>query len=277
MRIAATLVVLVIGLAACASATDLVDADPNEERSAEPGEDDRPAVRSSGRPSIGDCFATTDLLLVKTYDPTRPTSCEQPHTLETFAVLDVPARPTRRNLPRYGRDCNEEATEFLGGTFYPTTIAVFYFGPPPKESDEDAWVRCDVGVMQDTGAQFAVERTGSLRGVLRGRTPVSYRACLGTRPRRMQSQDFVDCGRPHVAEHVTQVRTLGGAGARYPGRSRLLAEHTPWCRRASRPVDEAARGYLTVPTALGWRRFGSREALCWAVAARGQGLPGMTR
>lgn len=225
-------------------------------------------------PRVGQCYHTPDSVLPDAHDPTPPVDCEQPHTLETYAVLRADGPLDRKTMARMDERCVEEVRGFLGGgDFRHTAVSVYYFAPTRAAQDDGArWVRCDVAVVTDTAVSGTRQVTGSLQDAFADGVPASYRRCLDGAPEPSANQPLVPCSRPHVAQQLPSGVDLGAADRPYPGIERLSARANPRCARAVRvAMPDSGRSLVVVPTARMWEQ-GVTTAQCWALAAPGDRL-----
>lgn len=287
-------------LSGCADASDLaVAADgqpgsttqsaPDGETDARPdGELDVPPdgerdVRPDGRPEtapetatpaeVGQCRPTPQQVLEQPVDPTQPVDCSEPHTLETFAVVDLPDGADEAQVRRTARTrCRQRLGDYLGrADIAATRISWFYFVTGTDR--DDPRLRCDVGLSTTTATGPLDAVTGSLQDVLAGGVPPAQRSCLATPPDPRQVQPLVPCTDPHAAELVPSSKRLGERGSPYPGARRLLAANLDWCRSTvAAKVGDDAVSRVEVPTEAAWRA-GLVNATCWAVAPEGTTLP----
>lgn len=225
----------------------------------------------TSRPQTGQCHDTPDSVLPEASDPTPAVACGEPHTLETYAVLDVDGPLDREALADVDQRCTAEVADFLGGDdFLPTTVSVYYFTPTKAQRADGArWVRCDAGVVRDTGVLHARRVTGSLQGAFADGVPKAYRRCIDAVPDPSSSQPLVPCTQPHRAEQIPQGVDLGDPRTPYPGTQDLAGEANARCSSlATSEVPDSARSLVVVPTRAMWRS-GDTTAQCWALAAPG--------
>jgi hypothetical protein len=226
------------------------------------------------QPRVGQCHDTPDAVLADPHDPSPPVDCARPHTLETYAVLRPDGPLDARTLAEMDRRCVRRIDAFLGsGAFQQTAVSVYYFTPTRAEQADGArWVRCDAGVVADTGVATARRVTGSLDDAFAGGVPREYRRCLDSGPNPAAVQPLVPCSRPHVAEQLPPGVDLGDPAEPYAGTDRLVAEAQPRCAAAVQAeIPDAGRSLVVVPTARMWRA-GTTTAQCWALAAPGERL-----
>lgn len=237
------------------------------------GDRDRP---ESAPPGVGQCHDTPDAVLADAHDPTPPVACDRPHTLETYAVLHADRPLDKPTVARMEQRCVRRIDAFLGGDgFARTTVGVYYFMPSRQQQADGArWVRCDAGVVENTGVSAVRQVTGSLQGAFTGGVPKTYRRCLNSPPDPARPQPLVPCHRPHVAEELPAGVDLGAAGDRYPGTATLTARANARCAEAvATGLPDAGRSLVVVPTPQMWRA-GTTTAQCWALAAPGERLNG---
>jgi hypothetical protein len=235
---------------------------------------ERADTPDESRPQAGQCYDTPDAVLADAHDPTPPVACSEPHTLETYAVLEADGPLNRRTLAALDRRCVQRIHGFLGDdNFMQTAVSVYYFTPTrAQQADGARWVRCDAGVVTDTAVSGARRVTGSLRDAFEGGVPTAYRRCLNSAPDPATPQPLVPCGLPHVAEQMPTGIDLGGPADPYVGQRRLVARAQPRCAViVSQALPDAARSLVVVPTALMWRS-GITTAQCWALAPPGRRL-----
>jgi hypothetical protein len=228
----------------------------------------------SASPQVGQCYDTPDAVLPDPHDPSAALDCEEPHRLETFAVLEPGAPLHEPTVAAAGERCLERLRDFLGGgDFRQTALSVYYFTPTPAQrEDGERWVRCDVGVVTDTAFTGTRRVTGSLDGAFSDGVPPALRRCLHTTPDPVAPQPLVSCLQPHFAQQMPTTVEVGDADTAYPGMDRLAERAQPRCaRRVRAQVPDAAQALVVVPTAAMWRA-GSTAAQCWATAAPGERL-----
>ncbi len=227
----------------------------------------------TGPPQVGKCYDTPDSVLPDAHDPSPQVGCDQPHTLETYDVLQADGPLDRRTVARMGERCAEGADEFLGGEFTQTSVSVYYFSPSRSQREKGAqWVRCDAGVISDTAVSGTRPVTGSLRNAFADGVPLEYRRCLDAPPNPAEGQRLVPCVQPHVAQQMPAGVDLVDLGERYPGVPELTGEAQPRCAEiVQQTLPGADRSLVIVPTPTMWRG-GSTMAQCWALAAPGERL-----
>jgi hypothetical protein len=227
----------------------------------------------AGPPRVGQCYDTPDSVLPDATDPTAPVSCDRPHTLETYDVLQAESPLDRQAIARMGEQCAQGAEEFLGGDFRSSAVSIYYFSPTPAEQKQGArWVRCDVGVVTDTAVSGTRTVTGSLRDVFADGVPVEYRRCVDAPPNPGARQQLVPCVAPHVAQLMPSGVDLSDLGNRYPGVGPLTGAAEPACAQAvQKAVPGADRSLVIVPSPQMWSG-GVTTAQCWALAAPGERL-----
>lgn len=250
-----------VAVLACVAVTGCL---PMVERAEEP---------ATTRPRVGQCYATPDAVLAAAHDPTPPVRCAEPHSLETYAVLEADGPLDPPTMAEMNQRCVERIHDFLGGDFLHTAVSVYYFTPTrAQQADGARWVRCDAGVVTDTAVTGARPVTGSLRNAFESGVPTAYRRCLDSAPDPTASQPLVPCGLPHVAQQIPDGVGLGRPERPYPGRERLVARAQPRCASTvSRAVPDAGRSLVVVPTASMWRSD-LTTAQCWALAPPGERL-----
>jgi hypothetical protein len=238
-----------------------------------------PLVGGSGEdaatPQVGQCYDTPDAVLPDASDPTAPVDCAEPHTLQTYAVLEPDAPLDAETMLRMDEQCTARIEDFLGGDFLHTAVSVYYFRPTREQQRQGArWVRCDAGVVTDTAVSGARTVEGSLEGAFTDGVPLEYRRCLDAPPDPTSPQPLVPCEEPHVAQQLPAGVDLQGARDAYPGTEALAARANPLCARAiSADLPEAARSLIVVPTRQMWTA-GIRSAQCWGLAGPGERLGG---
>lgn len=269
LRFAAPVVAGALILSGCASASDLV----RESAPSAPGTDHAPAAPGGpdARPEVGECRPTPQEVLDEPADPTPVVDCEQQHTLETYAVVDLNAGARDEEVERGLGRCKRRLGRYLGrADVAATRVSWFYF--LGGSSSEPGWLRCDVALSTSTASGPVEARSGSLRGAIDGDVPVTLRKCLGEPPNPDEVQPLVECTRPHVARMLPRSKRLGEPGSRYPGAEQLLEDNLAWCREQTAEVDGVASSRVEVPTERAWRA-GAVTATCWAVAEQGATLP----
>jgi hypothetical protein len=223
---------------------------------------------------VGRCYDTPESVLPEAHDPSEPVACDQPHTLQTYALLHPDGPLDARTTATLDERCTGRIDRFLGGgDFRHSAVSVFYFTPTEAERAEGArWVRCDAGVVTDTALGSVRRVTGSLADVFAHGVPVAYRRCLNTPPDPAAAQPLVPCDQPHVAQLMPDGVGLDAAGTAYPGSDRLADLANVRCSRLVRSgLPEADRSLVVVPTQQMWSA-GRRTAQCWALAMPGSRL-----
>lgn len=272
LRTPALVLVTLLALSACADASDLASVPRGAESPAPIDSPDQQSPPGDGearpRPEVGQCRPTPQAVLARPIDPTAPVDCSEPHTLETYAVVELKSPDDEQQALKA---CQQRLGEYLGrADTAATRVSWFYF---VAESDQaGAWLRCDVGLSTTTATGPIEAVTGSLEDVLANGVPPAQRTCLAAPPDPRRAQRLVSCTEAHVAELVPTSKQLGEPGTPYPGARQLLEANLDWCRRLTDKVDGAAISQVEVPTAKAWSA-GIVEATCWAVAPEGSTLP----
>lgn len=127
-------------------------------------------------PAAGACHPEPEAIgYLRTY---RPVECAQPHAAETLHLGTVTGAEAASETPpgsgsaarRVLRDaCEKQVNEQLGGDWRTARLGLALVLPSPDAWRGGArWYRCDVREVRSVENGTPVERTGSLRGVLRG-------------------------------------------------------------------------------------------------------------
>jgi hypothetical protein len=141
---------------------------------------------------------------------TQAISCDQPHTVETIHVGQLP----ETGLPAVSTagfwtvvdECEQITATFLGVKWYDTRVDLKVVLPSKYQWDAGGrWFRCDLREIVDTG-DGPKRRTGSLR---QAAEPLRHRCVkmVGTRPNgHWEFLHPIDCAQPHEAEYAGSFR-----------------------------------------------------------------------
>jgi hypothetical protein len=186
-----------------------------------------------------------------------PVTCEESHLLETFHVGAFPADldepPAADSDPYRGayRECEEQATEYLGGDFRQGRLWLGVAVPAAAGWEGGArWFRCDLVEVESVYGD-PVPRQATLAGALAGDGEPPLR--LGCYQVTVEDSEVtemapVGCDESHEAEFVGAWRAPGGA---YPDPSDSDAEALVYegCReQVAAYVDVPADGDLQFRT-----------------------------
>lgn len=158
------------------------------------------------RPAAGMCHET--LAETAAMDEHRPVDCRELHVAETFHVGDGPDAPvapaggSAEMRTAYGQ-CSQRAETFLGGPWRGARLTVRVVWPSREAWSGGArWFRCDVA-QADLDGGSGTSRTGSLGGVLRGRSDLAL-GCFRAEVKAdaVRTMTAVGCTEPHAAEYA---------------------------------------------------------------------------
>ena len=203
-------------------------------------------------------------------EPT-PVDCEEPHTVEitasgTFGGALADGPPNRDEIfETVFPSCREEAARYLGSDEYDlTTLSAWLLW-----AGEDAWARgerwyrCGVAELDDTNE--AKQRTGSVRGALKGDGVHEYRFCSLPAPSK-QPPVPTPCDQPHRAEAVAVV-SMGEPTDPLPSEEEFVAAATRECEKAVVEYRGTKRRDVSVtwrwPDEVAWKR-GFNNFTCYA-------------
>ncbi|MFU8873515.1 septum formation family protein [Micromonospora sp. SL4-19] len=233
-------------------------------------------------PKAGDCHVIANQSSYLT--SYEPVDCGQPHLVETFhlgtftgSLADRPAPPPVGSAairPAFD-ECDARVTAFVGGDWRGARLTIQVVPPSPNGWTGGArWFRCDVFEPNDTadGGNYRIrpydqpiERTSSLRDVLKGASPLVY-GCLNEDEWGNFQQ--ITCTKAHEFEYVGSWKAPDG---RYADADRdedaIHAKcRTLVARYANVPVDGMLR-YRTgttyrLPSEEAWTR-GDRGIRCF--------------
>lgn len=196
-------IALAVTLSACGNPSG-VDGDLTDDWAAPP----EPTVFV---PAAGVCHPTFQTVgYLHAY---HPVDCAQPHVAETLhlgtvtgpeAGRDAPPKSGSAGLRALRGDCEKKTNEYLGGHWRSGRLAMTVVLPSPYAWTGGArWYRCDVKEVKSLDVGDPVERSGSLRGALKGASDLAHR-CF--QPRRLPTTDQVSgmeavpCGTKHRSE-----------------------------------------------------------------------------
>lgn len=224
-------------------------------------------------PANGACY---DLSFRQALAPTstsKPTSCDGPHTSETYAVgtLDTVvdghllAVDSDRVQAQVAGTCPDTLTDFLGGDQADLRLSMIrpvWFTPTVGQSDRGAdWYRCDVVVV--AGDNALAEPDVSLEGALGDEAVRERYAMCGTAPPDAKEFERVICSADHAWRAIQVVPYEPG---KYPGEDAVRAPLESPCEDAGLDVAADPLDYewgYEYPTKEQWD-MGQTWGLCWA-------------
>lgn len=203
-------------------------------------------------------------------EPT-PVDCQEPHTVEitasgTFGGAMADGPPGRDEIFKtVFPSCREEAANYLGSDEYDlTTLSAWLLW-----AGEDAWARgerwyrCGVVELDDTNE--AKQRTGSIRGALKGDGVHNFRLCSLPAPSE-EPPVPAPCDRPHRAEAVAVV-PMGEPTDPLPSEEEFTAAAKRECEKAVVEYLGAQRRDVAAtwrwPDEVAWQR-GFNNFTCYA-------------
>jgi Septum formation len=275
-------VVLLVALAGCANAGDLLD-DRATDRS--PANGPTPTAgpdAGEAAPTEGACRRLKLADIAPPTNEDREVPCAKRHTAVTYYVGEWPARLIRsasgvgdRRLSGYvGRACDRAWRDTVGGdleAWVTSIVSWAWYKPTPEQFDQGArWFRCDLVAGQSTQRLERLPRR--VDGILDGEFDDRYRACWTTKFSDKPNADpgeLTSCARRHQQRAIGIVR-VGPSKADYPGERAAFDRSNRRCgdlvakwRGNPRPGDYG----LQWPRRSDWRA-GERHATCWAVTLR---------
>jgi hypothetical protein len=137
---------------------------------------------------------------------TQAIPCDQPHTVETIHVGQLPdtglPAASTAGFWKVVDDCERITATFLGGRWYDTRVDLTVMLPSKYQWDAGGrWFRCDLREIADNG-DGAKRRTGSLRLAAE---PLRHRCVKMVGSRLDGGWEFlrpIDCAQPHEAEYA---------------------------------------------------------------------------
>ncbi|MER7891859.1 septum formation family protein [Micromonospora sp. NPDC094482] len=242
--------------------------------------DDWPAlpVAAAFTPAAGVCQAAdfTDVVTLAAY---QPVDCAAPHRVETVHVGAFPVEwatpPAGGSAQLRGAfaECDARTSGYVGADWRAGRLRLSVALPSGAGwSAGSRWYRCDVSELTTVeAAATVVTRTGSLRDVLKGPSPLRL-GCQEARTGRggggVQTLLPVDCASRHDAEFVGVWPAPEGA---YPTRDADWAPLYAGCRTVlgryvGVPDDSDLRyrsGVVVRPPGAGRWRVGDRGVRCY--------------
>lgn len=241
--------------------------------------DDWAALSPAGpfTPAAGVC-QVADFAEVVTLAAYAPVDCAVPHRVET---VQVGAFPGERAVPPAGgsaelrgafADCDAKATAYVGDEWRAGRLRLAVALPSKTAWASGArWYRCDLTEVSTAEAgAVTVTRTGSLRGALKGPSPLRL-GCQRTRGAKVRGAQVltpVACGTRHDAEFVGVWKAPDKP---YPARDAEWLPFFAGCRTVLAryvgvPDDDDLRlrsGLVVRPPAAGRWRVGDRGIRCY--------------
>jgi hypothetical protein len=257
----ATLVVLLLALTGCSSASGGADRTPT-----------RSAAEARRPPALGACRSLEPHDIDQASNGSRTVACSRPHTAQTFAVGTFPAAVAakgmrsaalgayvyRRCHPRFQRFLGADQSLVLRSTL---TWAWFRSSTADWKAGGHTW-RCDVvGGGEQSKAFVTLPRTA--RGLLLGKPADRWLVCVDGPT--VSGSVKIPCSRSHTWRAVTTV-VLGQPGDPYPGDRLSEVRTRDYCSGSvgawmNYPVDYDY-GYTWFHQAE-WKA-GNRRSICWA-------------
>ena len=230
------------------------------------------AAKPAPRPVVGACYRLTYAQAIAPTTTRDRVRCRDTHTSLTYAVGTIDAVQdghllavdSRRVQAQVAADCPQGLPRFLGATQEALRLSMLravWFTPTLEESDAGAdWYRCDVIAVSVAGQLAPL--SGLLEGALSGPDGRDRYGMCGTAEPGTEAFSRVICSRTHSWRAI---RTVGFAGAAYPGVDRVRdAGETP-CEDAGRASASDALNFqwgYEWPTAEQWNA-GQHYGLCW--------------
>jgi hypothetical protein len=143
----------------------------------------------------------------------QPVDCRQPHQTETAYVGSFHGPDAERTTPPPAgssvmraayRDCDKQVNNFVGADWRTGRLAMIIVPPSSYGWTGGArWYRCDVVEIDSLDNTDFVDRTGSLKGALVGRSALAH----GCFTPKVSNEDVramvpVACTKPHRSEFV---------------------------------------------------------------------------
>jgi hypothetical protein len=278
-RVAAVVVVVLLGATGCAAAPTVGDGDLGTSWAVLP----TPSVPT---PTVGQCTAGSATnptatvswdMPVFTENPLPAVDCGTQHVTETFFVgtFSADAEADSVSRPKLGtplfriayESCALQANEFLGGDFHYARVAVRPVMPTDRQwAGAARWYRCEL--MQTAGANGqVVPRTGSLKDGLRGDRPLAITCgdeSLSEDQRYVENVTYVDCATPHDVE-LTGLYVA--PDQEYPGDARVQTTALDACYGIGAAYLGLTRAGLDGIGGVRWLFWGGSSDL-WAVGDR---------
>jgi putative regulator of septum formation len=233
-----------------------------------------PEPQVAGKPTVGDCYATSTRAFSRQRDGSSPVTCASLHTAETFAVLAVGRSTSRQDVDAVWRGCQPRFKTYVGDAPTVSTLGMAVILPSDQQvAAGQGWIRCDAIERESYNRDVGRPRKGSVKDALAGSVPVAYRGCVKHWPRVSLAVHFTSCRESHQAELIPESINLGGPNAAFPGTNSVKAKSQRFCANTFQDfVPETLNYYFYYPTPASWRS-GSHDTTCWALDARGDGLP----
>jgi hypothetical protein len=236
------------------------------------GDTRAPSGDTDERPALGACRVLDPEDVARPSDDTEPVECTEPHTAETYAVGQLPARFDDAD---YDDDelgawayaaCSKAFADFLGADdslVMRTVVSWAWFRPSKSAWDDGArWYRCDVVGGGEQSKEY-VELPTTAQGLLLGRPHDRWLVCADGAT--VAGSVKVPCTEPHLWRAVTTI-SLGDQGEDYPGDRVVEVTTRDFCSKSvgawlNYPVDYDF-GYTWFHEAE-WDA-GNRRSVCWA-------------
>lgn len=262
LRVVVAVPAVVAGLAAltaCAPTDQGSNPDPDQ-------------VDSLEAPRVGACRALVPEDVRQPSNASETVDCSQPHTAETFAVGQLPARfdDAAWDAPALGsfayRTCGARFGEFLGADesmIMRAMVSWAWFRPSEKAWQKGArWYRCDVVGGGEQSTSYAdLPRTA--KGLLAQRRTDRWMVCaLGP---TVAGSKKVPCTTEHQWRAVTSIK-LGEPDDPYPGDKVVQAKTRDYC-------SDSVGAWLGYPADYDFSytwfheaewKAGNRLSVCWA-------------
>jgi hypothetical protein len=191
-------------------------------------------------PEVGQCrnpsAAKVRILLTGanvSADDTTPVDCSQPHTLETFAVVEVEDDLDHATGNELAPNC-PNPIEYVGtpdpaNGAYRVAYPIVTKPSREQQAGGQSWIRCDIGVPAKTRRWFPLEaQTESLRNSLpEGQAHIQM--CIDQLPDPNRSLPLTSCEEAHRAELLPTRLELYAAD--YPTDAELRQEGQEGCKR----------------------------------------------
>ncbi|PZF88298.1 septum formation family protein [Micromonospora deserti] len=229
-------------------------------------------------PQAGECHVIAEPTSYLTSH--QPVDCAKTHLVETFhigaftgalAARPIPPRVGSSAMRSAFAECDSRAKEFVGGDWRGARLSVQVAPTSPDGwAGGSRWFRCDIFELDAVGGvngdnDRAIARAGSLRGVLKGSSPLVYRCMEEDEWGRLLP---IACTEPHRFEFagIWAAPDQSYADAQQDEDAVHAKCRTVIARYAKVPVDGMLR-YRTgttyrFPSAEAWAR-GDRGVRCW--------------
>ena len=229
-------------------------------------------AKPAPRPRPRACYRLTYDQAIAPVTQSDPVACRGRHTSLTYAVGTIDAVrdghllavDSQQVQDQVAADCPRGLPRFLGGTPEALRLSMLrsvWFTPTLEESDAGAdWYRCDVIAVSVAGELAPL--TGPVAGVLSRTEGRDRYGMCGTAEPGTEAFSRVICSRTHSWRAI---RTVGFAGATYPGLEQARSAGEGPCEDAGREAASDALNFrwgYEWPTAAQWDN-GQHYGLCW--------------